>query len=172
MIGRERDQSKGTAAGRNGIRRSLRLPPCPSCDVEGMESWLTDLAADGWLLEKEGVFAGIYSFVREGKTSVRYRLDAAERSTGIFSENYGEPDEEAVAIGERYGWDYVATCRDFHIWRTEDPEARELNTDPAVQEIAFSQVSKRHRAAVIENILWLVLYPLLWIRGNVLSRLS
>ena len=34
--------------------RALRLCPCPPYDVEGMESWLSDLAARGLLLEEDG----------------------------------------------------------------------------------------------------------------------
>ena len=35
----------------------LRLPPCPDYDVEGTECWLTDLAREGLLLKKDGLFA-------------------------------------------------------------------------------------------------------------------
>ena len=32
--------------------RLFRLPPCPPYDVEATESWLEDMAAQGWMLEK------------------------------------------------------------------------------------------------------------------------
>ena len=38
------------------------LPPCPSYDVEGMESWLTDMAKDGLILTKDGGFCRDCSF--------------------------------------------------------------------------------------------------------------
>ena len=152
-------------------RHIYRLPPCPSYDVEGMESWLTDMAEEGWLLETDGIFAGIYSFRQEERQTVRYRLDAASRSTSLWADNYGGPDEEAVSLSEKYGWEYVATCKDFHIYRTSEPGNRELNTDPAVQAIALNMVRKRQRETIIENIFWFFLEPLLFLRGNLLTAM-
>ena len=43
--------------------RIWRLPPCPPYDVEGMESWLSDMAAQGWKLEPDDFFFGIASFL-------------------------------------------------------------------------------------------------------------
>ena len=40
-------------------RRCLRPVPCPDYDVEGMESWLTDMEARGLRLSREGFFAGV-----------------------------------------------------------------------------------------------------------------
>ena len=40
----------------------LRLPPCPDYDVESTECWLTDLAREGLLLKKDGLFAGVAVF--------------------------------------------------------------------------------------------------------------
>lgn len=45
-------------------RRVCRLAPCPSYDVEGMESWLSELAQEGLLLEPDGFFAGLAFFSR------------------------------------------------------------------------------------------------------------
>ena len=28
-------------------KHTFRLPPCPAYDIEGMESWLSDLAMEG-----------------------------------------------------------------------------------------------------------------------------
>lgn len=152
-------------------RHIYRLPPCPSYDVEGMESWLTDMAEKGWILETDGIFAGVYSFVQEEKQCIRYRLDAASGSTSLWADNYGGPDEEAISLSEKYGWEYVATCRDFHIYRTSEPGVRELNTDPAVQAIALNMVRKRQRETIIENILWFLIEPLLFLRGNLLTAM-
>lgn len=39
-------------------RTVYRLPPCPRCDVERMESWLGDMARQGLFLQKEGIAWG------------------------------------------------------------------------------------------------------------------
>ena len=40
-------------------RRCLRPVPCPDYDVEGMESWLSDMSARGLFLTEDGFFAGL-----------------------------------------------------------------------------------------------------------------
>ena len=39
------------------IQYVYRPLPCPDYDVEGMESWLTDMAAEGLVLSPDGFFA-------------------------------------------------------------------------------------------------------------------
>ena len=51
-----------------------RLPPCPAYDIEGMESWLSDMAANGLLLSADGFFAGFAIFEKSEPRAVRYRL--------------------------------------------------------------------------------------------------
>ena len=57
--------------------RCLRLPPCPPYDVESTESWLSDMAAQGWKLEPDDFFFGIASFIKTDPAPVRYRLGAS-----------------------------------------------------------------------------------------------
>ena len=54
-----------------------------------------------------------------------------------------------------------------YIWRTEDPEARELNTDQAVQAFTLNILRKRQRSAIIDAVVAAVIYPLLVFRGMV-----
>lgn len=144
------------------------LPPCPSYDVAGMEDWLEAMAQKGWLLEKDGIFAGVGSFVSIRPQRVKYRLAAALKSTSMWAEDGGEPDPEAVALSEMYGWEYAGRRGEFYIYRTFDPAARELHTDPAVQALALRAVEKRRRSAAVSAFLWLVVYPLFTLRGGLL----
>lgn len=132
----------------------LRLPPCPDYDVEGTECWLTDLAREGLLLKKDGLFAGVAVFERSVPQRVQYRLEAAQRDTGLFSDGY-EPDPEQVELCAQYGWEYVARRGNFYIYRSHDPSARELNTNPAVQALALKAVKARSLSAVICAALWI-----------------
>jgi len=145
-----------------------RLPPCPSYDVEGMESWLTDMARRGLVLAKDGIWVGIAKFERTKPRWMRYRLEAAPRSTSMWADHWGEPDPDAVALNGEYGWEYVAKRGEFYIYFSTDPEARELNTDTKVQAIAINAVRKRQETAVFQTFIWMLLYLLLKLRGNLL----
>lgn len=119
-----------------------RLPPCPAYDVEGMESWLCALAWEGLLLRKDGFHAGVAVFEKAAPRRVKYRLEAAQENTGFFGDGYA-PDAEQVELCEEYGWEYVARRGEFYIYRSDDPTARELNTDPKVQALALKAVRRR-----------------------------
>ena len=149
-------------------RRVYRLPPCPAYDVEGMEQWLSDQAERGLFLAQEGFFAGIAAFEAGVPRPVKYRLEAAQKSTSMWAEDGGEPDPEQVELGKKYDWEYVARRKDFYIYRSFDPCARELNTDPEVQALALNAVKKRQRGTVLQLLFWLVVYPLLFFRGGIL----
>ena len=51
-----------------------RLVPCPSYDVEGIESWLEDLAEEGLFLTNDGFFCGFGFFHKEEPKKVKYRF--------------------------------------------------------------------------------------------------
>ncbi len=145
-------------------KRRCRLIPCPSYDVEAMESWLTTMAAKGLFLEENGFFAGIATFVCGHPRPVRYRLQPRQKSPGWLEDNL--PTEEEQSLCAEFGWDYVATRGPFDVYAAKDPVAGELHTDPAVQALALDQVRRRERGGVLRSLFWIVLYPLLlWKRG-------
>ena len=144
-------------------KRVYRLVPCPWYDVEGIESWLESMAQEGLFLRKEAHFGGFTSFEQGEPKTVRYRLEAAQRSTSFFSESGGEPDAEAVEMSGELGWEYLTKCGQFYIYACDDPDAPELNTDPSVQAMALSYVRKDGRDSAIVNVLWvLLLLGLTW----------
>ena len=114
-------------------KRIRRVAPCPGYDVEKIESWLTDMAKEGWMLEKDSDIFGWLAFVRESPRSVRYRLEPQEEGTG-----FGDvPDSEIRELCEEYGWEYVDSYGKFFIYRSIRPDAREMNTDLQVQAAAM-----------------------------------
>ncbi len=144
--------------------RSLtyRLPPCPSYDIEGTECWLEDMASKGLLLTEDGIFFGFAQFEKTAPRSVRYRMEAAPRNTSMWAADGGNPDRDAVELSRDLGWTYVATRDQFYIYRTDDEAIPELNTDPAVQALALEKIRKRERGSIIGDILWLIVYPLIF----------
>lgn len=114
-------------------KRIRRLAPCPAYDVEKIESWLSDMAKEGWILEKDGDMFGWLAFVKEAPQSVQYRLEPKEEGTG-----FGDiPDLEVQELCKEYGWEYVDSYGLFFIYRSTRPDAREMNTDLQVQAAAM-----------------------------------
>lgn len=138
-----------------------RLCPCPAYDVEGMESWLTDLAREeGLLLIQDGIFAGVATFEKGEPRQMKYRLGAVSKFTGPLDPDGLSPDPEAVELAREFHWECVAKWGSFYIYRTDDPSARELNTDPEVQALAIRNVKQYRAGRILWCVCWLILYPL------------
>lgn len=127
----------------------LRPAPCPDYDIEGLESWLMDLARQGLLLQKNGIHFGLFRFTRGTPQALTYRLEAAEHAKSIFTEEQNEPDADKQALYSRLGWDYLARYQNFYIFASTDTAPRELNTDPTLQALTLGMIKKRQITATI-----------------------
>lgn len=150
-------------------KKIYKLCPCPAYDVEGMESWLEDLAEQGLFLSKDGFTFDFGAFEKGSPKKLKYRLTASENPTGIFADNMGNPDPEAIEISESMGWKYICYRGDFHIYVCEDSSARELNTDPLVQEIALKAVRSRQSVNIFNSVFWLVIYPFFYFKSGIIK---
>lgn len=136
-----------------------RLAPCPAYDVEGMESWLEDLAEEGLFLTEDGFFCGFGFFHKEEPKKLKYRLQASEVPGGFLSDG-DEPEKEQREISEALGWEFVSRRGEFYIYRSVRDDVREFNTDPEIQAITMKMVQKRQFSSIISCLIWFVLYPL------------
>ena len=126
---------------RNRIRR---LAPCPCYDVEKIESWLTDMARNGWILEKDAEICGWLAFTKEAPRSVEYRLETKEPGKG-----FGDvPDQDFRELCGEYGWEYVDSYGNFFIYRSTRSDFREMNTDLNVQAAAI-KAGRRNSAVTV-----------------------
>lgn len=157
--------------GREINKKHIKIIPCPDYDIEGMESWLSDMAASGLMLKKDGFFANFASFEECTPCKVRYRLQAASEKKSILSEDNREPDDEVIEIARHYGWEYVASRGRFYIYRTNDPQARELNTDPEVQALVIGEVRKRERRDAIAGFLSPIILLLITTKGSLMTTM-
>ncbi len=130
---------------------TYRFPPCSAWDLEGLESWLEDLAKQGLFLDKNPFFAGFATFRKGQPRAVRYRLQPIPKAKGLFQGN--DPDMAALELAAEYGWEYLGNHWQFCIYTSEDPRARELDTDPAVQAMALNGLYKKERNNCLMNIL-------------------
>ena len=111
------------------------LRPANVYDVAANESWLEDMAKQGYRLKGMTGWSGI--FEKAEPFSCRYRMQP-------LSKKEKHPPEETVEGYRELGWEYAGTIPGtFHVWRCEDPAAPELDTDPVVQGMGYRYLKRR-----------------------------
>lgn len=133
-----------------------RTCPCFANDIEGIQTWLEDMAKEGLFPQPDSRFLSVFSFRKGAPQTLRYRMEAVE-ARGLWSASDG-PDWEMRQTFAQMGWEYVDDFGHYHIYRSADPQAPELNTDPALQAITLNTLKKEQQSAVV----YAVLYPLLY----------
>ena len=140
------------------IRYAYRLCPCLTYDVEGIQTWLEDMAAKGLVLEADGAFLGFFTFRKTIPQNQKYRLAPVQEKKGFFSDASDGPDDEEQEFSERCGWEYLVRYGRFYIYRATSEYVRPLHTDPAVHALALEAVKKQQRSAIITAITNLIVY--------------
>lgn len=125
---------------------AYRLPPCPIYDTHRTEAWLEDLAKKGLILTDQGFTCGFLCFEKAQPKAIRYRILPCQPRTFL---NDGGPQPAEVELAEEFGWKYHAFHKEFAVFCTEDPSARELETDPQVRAMV---VRKHYRKAIRETV--------------------
>lgn len=139
------------------VRKSHRICPCNAYDIEGIQSWLEDLAAEGLQLEKDGYFAGFFTFTRTEPKRMTYRLVPVKKDkAALLDEN--DPDSDEVDVSASMGWTYLVRYGMFHIYVSQAPSPRELHTDPAVQSLALNFLRKRLVSNIVTTFIWAAIY--------------
>ncbi len=150
-------------------RSIYRFLPCSFFDVEGIESWLSDMALDGYVLEKDGFKGGFAVFEKSEPVNMRYRLTVVGNGTSSATDKDRPKWEERMYYKER-GWDYRATYSGFHIYRTADTDAAELHTEPEVQALTFKRLRRQYLGLLIYRII-LALLPIYICCVNMVSTM-
>lgn len=150
---------------------TLRLIPCADYDIEGLQSYFEEMAAKGLHLKKDGIFAHFASFERGEPREARYRMDVKEKRNSIMDDDNGRPTDEQIELCGELGWEYVDSIGVFHVFRTYDAAAPELNTDAALQSIAAKRVVRSQIDSVLVLCFWLLIYPVLKLDGMLLPTM-
>ena len=117
-----------------------RAWPTSLYNIPANEAWLAEQARRGWLLESAVDFV---KFQKTEPGEYRYRLEPLPRREW-------KPDPEVREACETAGWEYVTTVEGyFHIYRTADPAAPELHTDPVVQGDSFVWMYRKYRRSLL-----------------------
>ncbi len=133
-------------------KQIFRMPPCPAYDITGMENWLTEMAAQGYVLKR--FFTNLIAvFEMREPQNLRYRL------TSLSSNAFAVPDldpslDNLKEYCAAYGWDYVDHRGTFCIFVTDDISAPELHTDADVQAMTLEQVRKERKSSLILPVFW------------------
>ncbi len=150
------------------VKLIRRLIPCPQYDVSGTECWLSEMAEQGLVLQKDGLFCGIATFEKTVPQKIKYCLQAAGKSTSMWADNNGEPDEEEVELSKEFGWEYVAKRGEFYIYCTTNLDARDLHTDKEVQALAMNAMKKRQKDSIFNSLFFGIIYPYFLLRGKII----
>lgn len=143
------------------IRYAYRFCPCFAYDVEGIQTWLEDMASQGLVLEADGTFMGIFTFQKTTPQKHQYRLAPIKEQKGFFSDSSDGPGTEEQAFSKACGWEYLVRYGSFYIYRATRPDVRPLHTDPAVHAMALGAVKREKRSTIISKILGIIAYSVL-----------
>ena len=135
------------------MKRVYTLMPYPWYKPEETERWLEEKARNGLFLSKGTVIRFFAAFERQEPKAVRYRLAAPAG----HSDGSGTPSGEEVGIAQEMGWTYTARDGEFAVYRCDDTEAPELNTDPEVEAMSLKRIRRRGMIGLFSSIFWLVL---------------
>ena len=119
--------------------------PVQPYDMAGLEKWFSDMAAQGLHLVKADADSARF---RPGvpRTGVRYAMEV----TGP-----GDFDRERNEDYAQMGWDYVTTLKAslmvsmYYVYRTENPGAPALHTDPVTQSTTVAKLVRRLRRTLV-----------------------
>lgn len=138
------------------MRSVHKLTPVSDYDIQGLESWLQDMALRGLYLKK---YRPLFCTFTPGPArKTRYRLEPCRRMM----------DDDLPAgmleLYEQYGWECVGDVnREMLIFSTQDENAPELHTDPAIQGERWKKLYKRARTGAVATPLLILL--VIWCAG-------
>ena len=136
-----------------------RLCPCNACDIECIQSWLEDMAAEGLFLIKEGIFCNVlFTFERRQPQKVSYRLDVALKRKARFMDSGDQLTNAELELYRDMGWEYLLQFGDFRIYRALCCGAPELNTESETHAHTINLLKKKQKSEFIWTITALALW--------------
>ena len=131
-----------------------KVCPISIYDVAAVETWLEDLAREGWC--PVGFPGGRVELRPDAPMESRFRLQPLRGKKETL-----DPEREAVC--RAMGWRLVGRLSGvFWVWRCDDPDAPELDTDPVVQGEGYRYLKRRMIFRTVAcGLVWLSLLGLL-----------
>lgn len=114
--------------------------------IEETQTWLSDMAAQGWHLVSSGSTFAVFS--KEEPRQDRYRCD-------VFRSD-GTDFEDRIDLYRSAGWEYVDSRGIVHIFRApEDSNIPELHTDPQEYSLIMSLLLRRLVMGGLGFLIWM-----------------
>ena len=135
-----------------------KLPPCPVHDRHRFTCWLESMAAEGMRIVRWNSLIPMAVFYRGERQLLRFRLIPLEKLPTLLTPQ-DTPPEELTNLAAYYGWKYLFRCSSFYLFCTDDPQARELDTDPEIQRQAALVL---HRLELRSFLTFLLTQVFLW----------
>lgn len=118
-------------------------------DMANFQHYLEEKAQKGWFLRAVG-FIGLY-FTKGEPKNIRYRLEPIDS-------HHPSLDQEQLDYYASCGWQFVWDVEElYHIFRTDDPSAPELHTDPVVEGTAMDDMVRRNNWYFLSIVIALLL---------------
>lgn len=132
-----------------------RLPPCPSYDIAGQESWLEDMAPRGLFPVKFINRLPLVIFCKAAPKALRYRLEPMPKPASFWNPS-PEPSQDMLELATQYSWEYIGRWNQFFVYCSEKNDARELNTEPEVQALSLNILKKSSRRIFLYTVVYLL----------------
>lgn len=118
----------------------IRFFPLDIYEIGAVESYLYDMAGEGYILTELGFFA---HYKKGEPTKITYRMEP-------ITKDEDGPDSFILESYGQLGWHYICTASNkFYIFASYDGNPVELHTEPVVQSCSFEYLAKKWRVSNI-----------------------
>lgn len=123
-------------------------------DFPAIETWLSDCAAEGLVLER--INETWATFREEDPETRQFRLEPR-------MDRPKTPDQELQEVYQAAGWEFVSATEDSRLWlwRSCRPDPAELHTEPETEALALDWVAKVLRSRILLDVCLMLVIPAL-----------
>lgn len=125
------------------IKTVWKLRPADNWQIGENESWLSDMAENGYHFTKMGsLFA---KFVKDEPQKMKYRIEITPKNEIAY---------EQINMYEEHGWEYVSSFYNYHVFSSPvERNVPEIHTDSAEQSLTLKSLNKQFIKGVISLII-------------------
>lgn len=131
-----------------------------------IETWLADMAAQGWHLYKTGLAFAL--FTKGEPAQVKYRCDVFKRRSAEF--------QDRIDLYQHSGWEYILSFSNVHIFKAPAQQpVLEIHTDPQEQAPSMALLLRPYQWITVVLILVIASYlviPIIIIENFLLLHLD
>jgi len=147
------------------MKYKRKLIPVNLMNIPAMESWLTDMAAEGLFLHSLGPYRAKFTEGEPKKLAYRIEPIPAEdhgfyvnniRNAFVSSKDgkkaltVEEKNSRMIELYDEFGWQYIYPINQlFCVFRAKEENTPELHTDPVAQSEAYGRIYQRQKKGLL-----------------------